>query len=198
MDPEMVVTIARSLERLMITAGGILALLYGFRLFLARIVNRQEASLETKDFSLKLSRVGPGVFFAILGTVILVYAVCSTLTLNPASTTKDGSKDSIHYFGSNNQTALNRCQAINTTRQVLDKNIQAAAPDSSDRNNLVGAKELLSGIQDEIIANIFGPEKLKWAKLNIKTYSENNDRFSEEDQKKMAEIQPWLSGRIGD
>lgn len=71
------VVVIRTVERLLVTAAGILCIYFGYRLF---VLVRYEATGEGKftlpgGSSVILSRVGPGVFFALFGAIILVTAL---------------------------------------------------------------------------------------------------------------------------
>ena len=67
----------RGLERLLVIAAGALAIFLGYRLFL-RMPERREGEGKFElpgGISIYVSRVGPGVFFALFGAAILVWSV---------------------------------------------------------------------------------------------------------------------------
>jgi hypothetical protein len=62
----------RGVERLAIVAAGVLLIYFGFRLFLALpTAHGSDGKLEMPSASVTVSRVGPGVFFAVFGTFLL-------------------------------------------------------------------------------------------------------------------------------
>src|SRR2546421_1153464 len=77
MDSELIAVAARHFERLLIVLGGGLSIYLGYRMFLA--IPRAATAAETGEGKLELpggvsiyvTRVGPGVFFALFGAVIL-------------------------------------------------------------------------------------------------------------------------------
>jgi hypothetical protein len=77
MDSELIAVAARHLERLLIVIAGALSIYLGYRMFLS--IPRAAAGAETGEGKLELpggvsiyvTRVGPGVFFALFGAVIL-------------------------------------------------------------------------------------------------------------------------------
>ena len=77
MDSELIAVAARHLERLLIVVAGGLSIYLGYRMFLA--IPRAPKGAETGEGKLELpggvsiyvTRVGPGVFFALFGAVIL-------------------------------------------------------------------------------------------------------------------------------
>ena len=83
MGTEEIATMFRGVERLLIVGGGIGALFLGYRLFLAGIVSEQSGEFSHKSFSVKLIKVGPGIFFAVFGTFVLVSLAWAALSVGP-------------------------------------------------------------------------------------------------------------------
>jgi hypothetical protein len=75
MDSDLVAIAARHLERLLIVIAGGLSIVLGYRMFLAiprAAKDEGEGKLELPGgISVYVTRVGPGVFFALFGAVIL-------------------------------------------------------------------------------------------------------------------------------
>jgi hypothetical protein len=68
----------RELERLLIVAGGIVAVVLGYRLFINLPMLEQRGTGKIQlpgGVSIYLSRIGPGVFFALFGTGVLAYSL---------------------------------------------------------------------------------------------------------------------------
>ena len=66
----------RGIERLLIVVFGGVSMLLGYRLF--RITAQNTGQLIAKKgghFSIQLSQIGPGVFFALFGSAVLAYAL---------------------------------------------------------------------------------------------------------------------------
>jgi hypothetical protein len=64
--------IMRMAERLVIVAGGILALFFGYRLFtIANLSSDSSAKVKAKVIEISATKIGPGIFFAAFGTYIL-------------------------------------------------------------------------------------------------------------------------------
>ncbi len=67
--------IFRALERILAVAIGGLAIYFGYRLFLAVPDQQGEGRAEltlAKDKRLLITRIGPGTFFALFGTAVVV------------------------------------------------------------------------------------------------------------------------------
>lgn len=80
MDP----AVLRSLERLLAVTIGGLSILLGYRLFLAMPQQRDSAGTVKLpwNISIALSRVGPGVFFALFGAAIVAYDLRASVSVS--------------------------------------------------------------------------------------------------------------------
>jgi hypothetical protein len=64
--------VMRMIERLAIVAGGIVAIYLGYRLFvIANLPSESGAKLKVKAVEITVTKIGPGIFFAALGSYIL-------------------------------------------------------------------------------------------------------------------------------
>ena len=102
-----IVLLFRGAERLMIVGSATLALYIGYRLFVAGVVNKQSGEFATKSFSFKLLNVGPGVFFGLFGTCVLVVMISTNATIRFSS--DDGTENTdinISYYSGQNKTRI--------------------------------------------------------------------------------------------
>jgi hypothetical protein len=70
--------ILRMFERIVIALGGILSIFLGYRLFMIATPDVRPTSggsFKSALFTMSLSKVGPGVFFALFGAYILVTGI---------------------------------------------------------------------------------------------------------------------------
>jgi hypothetical protein len=84
MDSEIIAVAARHLERFMIVLAGTLSIVLGYRTFLAipRRAEKGEGKLELPGgISIYVTRVGPGVFFALFGAAILALGLYRGLSV---------------------------------------------------------------------------------------------------------------------
>jgi hypothetical protein len=92
MDPQSLVIVSRMLERILGVALGGLLIYFGYRLFLD-VRGRRAGS---GDFSLvggtriKLSKVGPGVFFAVFGAGLVVFSLIRPVSLKTSGPAAPG------------------------------------------------------------------------------------------------------------
>jgi hypothetical protein len=94
-DPN-IVFLWRALERFANVLIGALAIYLGYKLFMNLPERREEKKGEMKlmlpgDISVYVSRVGPGVFFALFGTAVVLMSFVSTLQID----TQKGTASSI-------------------------------------------------------------------------------------------------------
>jgi hypothetical protein len=83
LEPQLLGIGARHLERLVIALAGALAIWLGYRLFLSMpLVERGTGKLQLPGgISIFISRVGPGVFFALFGAGVLAYGLHQTVQI---------------------------------------------------------------------------------------------------------------------
>ena len=81
------VVIMRMVERIIAVLIGGLAIYLGYRLFFhLPFEHDHEGQLVLPGIKIVLSRVGPGVFFAAFGTVVLFYSITTPITVNDSIT----------------------------------------------------------------------------------------------------------------
>src|SRR3954447_10395864 len=92
MDPQSLVIVLRMAERIIGVIIGGLLIYFGYRLFLS-LPGKKSRDGGTGDFSmaggtrLKLSKVGPGVFFALFGAGLIVFSLTRSVSLTTSGPT---------------------------------------------------------------------------------------------------------------
>lgn len=77
----------RAIERLAVVVSGVLLIYFGYRLFLALpTVHGSDGKLEMPSTSVTVSKVGPGVFFAVFGTFLLWQMAGAVIRFEPVTT----------------------------------------------------------------------------------------------------------------
>lgn len=86
----------RGVERVAIVAAGVLLIYFGYRLFLALPAEHgSDGRLQMPSASLAVSKVGPGVFFAVFGTFLLWQMAEKAVRVDiapPAGAARDGAR----------------------------------------------------------------------------------------------------------
>ena len=157
--------VLRMLERIIGVLIAGMAIFLGYRLFFhLPFQNDGRGKIELPGVKVVLSRVGPGIFFAAFGSIILYYSLTSTVSVNHNSDnaqTGTSSGEVISTFlgagGKGGEVtpqqrnkALNSIAMLNCAQRLLEKGDSAAA--LSDRLSLaiVDAKRtLLLSVWDE-------------------------------------------------
>lgn len=83
MEPELIAIGARHFERLIIALSGTLSIFLGYRLFIAMpLAERGSGKIQLPGgVSILLSRVYPGVFFALFGALVIGFGLNQSVTL---------------------------------------------------------------------------------------------------------------------
>lgn len=79
MDPTQIMVVARGIERLFINAAAILSIYFGYKLFRAGIDATQIGDIKFLRWTVALKQVGPGIFFALFGTIVLSVSVMNAM-----------------------------------------------------------------------------------------------------------------------
>jgi hypothetical protein len=135
LDPQLLGIGARHLERLLIALSGTLAIWLGYRLFLSMpLVDRGTGKLQLPGgISIFISRVGPGVFFALFGAGVLAYGLHQTVQIAVSPTGAVGSPGDA---ASPAPASLDYRGAIRAPLVPEDR--------AADRNNVVALASTLS------------------------------------------------------
>jgi hypothetical protein len=93
---DVVTDLMRMIERLVIVGGGIVAIYLGYRLFLiANLPSESGAKLKVKAIEITVTKIGPGIFFAALGSYILWTAMTQPVVHEKYTRGFLSSKDSL-------------------------------------------------------------------------------------------------------
>jgi hypothetical protein len=80
----------RMLERIIVVSGGVLSIVLGYRLFMiADLKNDGAGEFKSKVLSVRLTKLYPGVFFALFGAIVMGISLWKPIQIsNPASASK--------------------------------------------------------------------------------------------------------------
>src|SRR5689334_5936585 len=114
MDAQTLATVIRGVERVIIVAVAALCISLGYALFQSVPTDHESGGkFEFANAKIVLSKVGPGVFFALFGSLVLWQAVRSQMSAGPVTGTTISSEESrrITYGASSGDTqALRHAQ----------------------------------------------------------------------------------------
>lgn len=154
----------RSIERVVIVFICGLSVVLGYLLFRDASKEVGEMLAKGNGYELKLSRVGPGVFFCLFGVAGLIYTISTRPEIKLHTPPQEGSRDGSSLAvvgaidvptGSQRDLAIARLEGLNLAIEKLISG-QAANPDKS-----VGqAIAVLRAWREDLIGQILGREKL--------------------------------------
>jgi hypothetical protein len=214
MDSAEILSLARAFERLLICLAGFAALGMGWNLFRVGVVDPQSAELKAKSWVVKLQRCGPGVFFALFGTAILMWSVNSTLTIPTGSglsdtgttdATKKGRRQTeptaIKYGAGGVSNRKELAQSINTISATLQR-VAPGVPSARDSLQPVQLQKLdvalrhLQEVRDALAIDEFGLDTVNWYKANETRFLTTESRYGRAEAEKMRAVMAWMSDEV--
>lgn len=144
------IIILRFTERFIVVFAGITLLVLGFRLF-SKSQDLGDLSAEYPNkFKIRISQVGPGVFFALFGTIILVYVMYSEVSVSdPVSGSEVRLYSNLADMVSNEEEAAKLAWALET----LKTNAQSDTMATTERaqKTLRDALSLVTNAQSSLV-----------------------------------------------
>lgn len=158
--------LARAIERLLIVCIAGLSLYFGWALF-KRNLDAQRAEFAAGSYTIKFTRVAPGIFFAFFSVALLVFALRQPLQLSPIApsdsaapnpeTQNTNAQLSAIYMGGNENNII--VKAFNTLDSTIESNSslnQNLKPFEVKANNTAFA--VLNEIKNNALQQRFGDE----------------------------------------
>ena len=186
----------RALERLTVVIFGGISMYLGYALFMKGIVGEQVAQLEVMTWKVRLQKVGPGVFFALFGTAILISSLAKPLDIHPAPAgvppdsnqhaTAPQQATAVSYLG-NGGGDLKLAHAINSVLRIRPDKTTASLADKGD---FARAQQALRDTRDALIVRNLGDQTL------IPLFKTRDGKISNaqniEETQKLEKVIPWM------
>ncbi len=205
----------RFIERIIITFIGGFSLWMGWNLFRKGIFTMQNADFEAAGFSLKLNKVGPGIFFALFGTFILATSVNSAMSIKTMNDDSGTSKNdiatpvphnssfAISYYGSGQDSKNKRLLLAINSINKLSQELKNDAFNKHQMNELNESIAVLNQFHYWMFNNIFKNENKIYTKIisDINGLSkEDKDKYienlSNDERQIYTSLNEWVTGRI--
>lgn len=108
----------RMIERLIVVIMGGVCIVLGYRLFFFLPLNEQNGQFELPGVKVVLSKVGPGIFFLVFGSLLLLHNLNKNVTVGGSSVREgsSGSPTAIAGMQSDNSASQGFSGAINEPR----------------------------------------------------------------------------------
>lgn len=206
MEPFTLAVLAVAVERLMVVAAALIAIVLGWSLFTRAITVNQSGNISIGDWKIELKSVGPGVFFSLFGTIILVYVLIKPAQYITTSAAGSGPAQTFSAMGvgsTSDNVTRSYVRAINTVAQIQTQ--IAAQPATSAAtllptqvSDMTNALNLLEQLRREILVLKFGASLMdEWEKYG-KTYLASKQTLSLDVRKQLDQIAPWFVETVTD
>ncbi len=147
----------RVIERLLITGFGGVSLILGWNLFRAGILTDQVAELSKADAVVRLQKVGPGVFFALFGTIVLTCGLLRPVELTAGrGSVGDSTYVVARYSGPSAQEAKKAVTALNTILDIVRAPSSKAELSSADIADLMAVRSDVELLRNDIVRSTIG------------------------------------------
>lgn len=175
MDITTILGIGRIAERLIIVIISGLSIYMGFKLFAINsaksIAAGEEAEFSYKTFLLKLKNVGPGIFFSLFGSAIIITSLINPLNIhetkeNPNSKDSSLNNYNVKYLSEYEKKDLRRwIIALNMVTSIVNLPQEQTIP-SPDRFLLKKNATITVELRNYLLGLYFTPQKrdtwLRW------------------------------------
>jgi hypothetical protein len=160
--------IGRTTERILIVLVSALCLSFGFQLFKVSAQHSGELLAQRGSWSLKLSQVGPGVFFALFGSAILITSIVTQPSIETKSDQKQVSIRGMMGAATKSSSALpDTLAALNTIVSISPTTVQGPL-DPNEARRLRAAADELASFRPILLDEILGRGRYdEWKKINV-------------------------------
>ncbi len=206
MELPTIAVFAVAFERLFVVAAALTAIVLGWNLFTRAIVLNQSGSFSFGDWKVELKTVGPGVFFSLFGTIVLVYVL-----LRPAEYTVTPNAGPGHTYtlralgvgGSADTIALGYVRAVNTLIQI-EKQVSAQPPGSAADLTVAQVADLKSAVarltemRQALLVQKFGKAAFDEWQANATTFERQKQALAADLRERLEKIAPWATQTVAD
>lgn len=196
MDSIQMMVIGRGIERLFISSSAILSIYFGYKLFRSGIDAVQVGDIRFLGWVIALKQVGPGIFFALFGTILLSVSAMNNIKFENSlvkneETGVQQQNNSVSFFGS----------ADDQLRKAQVKGLQSAISAATcedinpcpDRIPLKNAKLFLEALRKEILEKKLGDDILVFWDSNKQAFASGQVK-DEKVLQKLNVVAPWFEG----
>jgi hypothetical protein len=206
MDPSVISAWSRALERIAVVGLSGLSLILGWDLFRRGVLDSQSADFKVHNWSVRLQRVGPGIFFALFATVAFVSAISHPLEITTGKKTEQQLKTAgadVSTETTEDQTITNAAKAGTSN----DRNVVAAINtlhlialprlpqglDAGDRDAITKADQTLDAYKKSLMFERFGQMSVQFYSIHDKVSYDPSilGKQTADFQNKYSEIEGW-------
>jgi hypothetical protein len=198
------------IERITIVFSAFACVYFGWNLFRSNIYVGQDGNISIGEWKVELKSVGPGIFFSLFGSAILISAFLYPMKFS-ANEAVGGQVVSVSGLLPTADTDQMRfIRAVNTIGLIRDAIAAAGQPNVEPQaavpilpiqaTELVQAADRLDEFRNQLVANKFGGDNLKLWQANYKKFHDNQVSLDPAIRNKMVEldrtITPWMTNNM--
>jgi hypothetical protein len=201
-----IAVIAVAVERLLVVGAGLISILLGWNLFVRAIIPNQSGTIAVGEWKVELKTVGPGIFFSLFGTVILVYVLINpakyTTTVSDAATgpvtiTAMGVRSASDTITFSYARAINTISQIDTQLAALPEG-SVATVTPTQRKDLNSASSRLKQLRRQILVSNFGASPIDEWEANQNIYLTSKQQLPLDLRQRLEKIAPWFIQNVTD
>ena len=169
----------------------------GYRLFMNGVIVNQEASGELRSIKIQLTKVGPGIFFALFSSVVLTASLLQPLTtsIGPAGQGKSSrSEKNFSYLASSDERALSIVRAVNALESLFS-HPEYQAPKFFPDQNAQQARSTLITLRRTLAIERLGVDKVSFYETNKDQFLESPDKFDAVKREELRQVQEFIEVR---
>lgn len=196
MDDSLIV--GRVVERLLITLFGGISLAFGWNLFRVGVANEQVAELAKADLKVKLQKVGPGVFFALFGTLVLIAGLLNPLRVSPPATAGESATPELgtfSYLSGSEVAAKQTVQSLNTLLDIVPPESEVGPLVVADVADLASVRPEIEALRNDIARGFIGEAAFDAWRQWGQVYLSDESRVPSQQLPNLRLAHEWLTLR---
>lgn len=189
----------RGFERLLVVLFGGMSLWLGYRLFMNGVLIAQTASGEFRSAKIQLTKVGPGIFFALFGTAVISISLFRPLSFNDTfmplvSTNSQAQGIRSFSWGAEMGGPPDIIPAINLYDSLL-KNPEFKLPSFFSNENVEKSQKDFQAFKSFIAISKFGTDKVRMYSKERERFLQFPESYSQEDRQTLSDISALMEAR---
>jgi hypothetical protein len=202
----------------MVVAAALTAIILGWNLFTRAIIIDQSGTISVGDWKVELKSVGPGIFFSLFGTIVLVYVLLKPAQYSVSASPSPEPTVSVTAVGSPGPTIAVTAMGVGTPSDLVTRSYvravntivqiqaqiaaqpagSAATLLSAQASDLADATHLLEQYRLGVLVQKFGPQRVsEWEKYGT-TYRNSKRTLPLDVKNELEPIAPWFTETVTD
>jgi hypothetical protein len=200
-----IAVLAVAIERVLVVAAALTSIVLGWNLFVRAITISQSGTISAGDWKFEFKSVGPGIFFSLFGSVILVYVLFRPAQYTVSMPSGPGGPVSISALGVGSPSDFASRSQIRSINTIVQLDTQFAAQPQGNaallqvqRTELTSATMALKQLRRQILVSKFGAPPIDEWEKNQDAYVHAKHTLPADLQQRMDKIAPWMTENMTD